>query len=92
MYADTASGGPQPGDAATAAAEGGRGGEDLDFDRWQALGLPMALCTACAACGAGVSDFGHTALESFCITVANSVRYCGRPRRYALRALPAAPG
>ncbi len=30
----------------------------------------MALCTACAACGAGVSDFGHTALESFCITVA----------------------
>lgn len=42
--------GPQPGDAAASVGQG----EDLDFDNWQALELPMALCTACAACGAGV--------------------------------------
>ena len=52
--ADAAAGGPQPGDAA---AGGGCSGEDLDFDRWQALELPMALCTACAACGAGVRRY-----------------------------------
>jgi hypothetical protein len=45
-----AAAGPQPGDAAGLAERG----EDLDFDGWQALQLPMALCTACAACGAGV--------------------------------------
>ena len=44
-------GGPLPGDPAAAAADISRG-EDLDFDRWQSLGLPMALCTSCAACGA----------------------------------------
>lgn len=48
--ADAAAAGPQPGDAAGPAERG----EDLDFDTWQALQLPMALCTACAACGAGV--------------------------------------
>jgi len=46
-------GGPKPGDAAQS-ANGASGGDDLDFDRWQSLGLPMALCTACACCGAGV--------------------------------------
>lgn len=50
-FADVAAAaGPQPGDAAGPAERG----EDLDFDGWQALQLPMALCTACAACGAGV--------------------------------------
>lgn len=41
--------GPLPGDAANSCS-----GEELDFDRWLSLELPMALCTACACCGAGV--------------------------------------
>lgn len=48
--ADAVAAGPQPGDAAGLPERG----EELDFDAWQALQLPMALCTACAACGAGV--------------------------------------
>lgn len=38
-----------PGDAANSCS-----GDELDFDKWLSLDLPMALCTACACCGAGV--------------------------------------